>query len=70
MACHSPPEQPLLLTAQQVADLLGCSPRHVQRMSDRGELPRPIRIGTLVRWTRREIESHIAQATTPREGQR
>ena len=33
-----------------VAELCGCSPRHVYRLSDRAAMPRPIRIGALVRW--------------------
>lgn len=33
-----------------VATLCDCSPRHVYRLADRGAMPRPIRIGGLVRW--------------------
>lgn len=33
-----------------VAEFCACSPRHVYRMADRGAMPRPIRLGSLVRW--------------------
>ncbi len=46
-----------LLTVRQVAALLGCSVRHVYRLSDRGAMPRPVRLGNLVRWNRRTDDS-------------
>ncbi len=44
-----------LLSAEQVAELLQCSERHVYRLSDSNRLPRPVRLGALVRWPRRAI---------------
>ena len=41
-----------LLDVQTVADLLGCSARHVSRLADRGAMPRPVKLGALVRWRR------------------
>jgi excisionase family DNA binding protein len=41
-----------LLDVQAVAGLLNCSPRHVYRMTDAGRMPRPVRLGALVRWRR------------------
>ena len=41
-----------LLDVQTVADLLGCSTRHVYRLADRGAMPRPVKLGALVRWRR------------------
>lgn len=54
-------EQPaLLLTVQQVAEILNCSVRHVWRMADSGEFPQPISIGVkLKRWSREAIEDWI-----------
>ena len=46
-------ESATLLTVRQVAALLGCSARHVYRLSDRGAMPRPVKLGNLVRWNRR-----------------
>ncbi len=33
-----------------VAGIYDCSTRHVHRMSDGGKIPRPVKIGALVRW--------------------
>jgi predicted DNA-binding transcriptional regulator AlpA len=41
-----------LLDVRAVAALLDCSPRHIYRMADAGQMPRPVRIGALVRWRR------------------
>ena len=51
---------PLLLDVNQVAALLNCSPRHVYRLSQAGELPRPRKLGALVRWSRPAIERFAA----------
>lgn len=39
---------------------LGCSTRHVQRLADSGRMPRPIKLGALIRWQRAVIEQWIA----------
>jgi excisionase family DNA binding protein len=52
---------PALLDVKTVAALLDCSPRHVYRLSDAGRIPSPIRIGTLVRWSRQKIQDWIDQ---------
>jgi excisionase family DNA binding protein len=49
-----------LLNVRAVAALLGCSPRHVYRISDAGRMPSPVRVGALVRWRRDDIEGWIA----------
>lgn len=33
-----------------VATLCDCSSRHVYRLSDAGRMPRPVKLGSLVRW--------------------
>lgn len=58
----APPE---LLTVRQVAALCGCSTRHCYRLSDGGLMPRPRKLGALVRWSRAEIESWIAGGCRP-----
>lgn len=50
----------VLLDVQAVAALLGCSTRHVYRLSDGGRMPSPVRLGALVRWRAAEINSWIA----------
>jgi excisionase family DNA binding protein len=49
-----------LLDVRQIAGLLGCSSRHVQRLADAGRMPRPIHLGTLLRWPKTTIESWVA----------
>jgi excisionase family DNA binding protein len=48
-----------LLDVRRVAGLLGCSPRHVFRLTDSGKIPAPVRLGNLVRWSAVEIEQWI-----------
>ena len=50
----------LLDDVQQVAGTMGCSTRHVYRLSDAGKMPRPVKLGALVRWNRKEIEDWIS----------
>lgn len=60
-----------LLDVQQVAGLLRCSARHVYRLSDSARMPRPVKLGALVRWRRTEIENWIADGCpTCRKGRR
>lgn len=54
-------EQAVLLDVEAVAGLLSCSTRHVYRLADAGRMPRPVKLGALVRWSRAEIEAWIAE---------
>lgn len=55
-----------LLDVRDVAALLGgCSPRHVYRLADAGRMPRPIKLGTLVRWSRAQLLSWIDGGCQP-----
>ena len=49
-----------MLDVAAVAKMLGVSTRHIYRMSDSGQMPRPCKLGGAVRWDRRVIESWIA----------
>lgn len=49
-----------LLEVRGVAALLHCSPRHVYRLADSGRMPRPLRLGALVRWNRAVLMDWIA----------
>ena len=49
-----------LLDAKAVAKLLGVSARTVWRLSDGGRMPRPVRLGSLVRWKSDEIDDWIS----------
>jgi len=54
-----------LMSVTELAELLKCSPRHIYRLSDRGTMPPPVRIGGLVRWPRRLVEDWIAAGCPP-----
>lgn len=49
-----------LLDVKAVSALGVGSPRHIYRLSKTGRMPRPVKIGALVRWRRREILDWIA----------
>ena len=55
-----PPEEVRLLDVHAVAQLLSCSTRHVYRLADSGQMPRPRKLGALVRWDRQELEKWLA----------
>lgn len=55
-----PPVESVLLDVDQVAGLLRCSSRHVYRLTDGGRMPRPVKLGALVRWRAAEIREWIA----------
>lgn len=54
-----PEGAPELLNVGAVAGLLGCSKRHIYRLSDTGRMPRPLKVGALVRWRRADVLSWI-----------
>jgi excisionase family DNA binding protein len=55
-----PPAEAALIDVRAVAALLGCSTRHIYRLTDAGRMPTPVRLGALIRWRRAEIEEWIA----------
>jgi len=50
-----------LLDVQAVAEMLGCSTRHVYRLSDAGKMPAPVKLGSLVRWSAGAIREWVDQ---------
>jgi len=46
------PERAALLDVGAVAALLDCSPQHVRRLADAQKMPRPLKLGALLRWRR------------------
>jgi excisionase family DNA binding protein len=58
-------EETLLLNVGEVAQLCGCSPRTIYRLSDAGRMPRPVKIGALVRWEREAILGWVAGGCKP-----
>jgi excisionase family DNA binding protein len=62
------PVEAALLDVKAVAALLGCSTRHVYRLTDAGRMPAPVRLGALIRWRRAEIEEWIAAGCPSMQG--
>ncbi len=54
-----------LLDVRTVAALLNCSARHVYRLSDAGRMPRPVKLGQLVRWRRTDLTNWISGGCKP-----
>lgn len=52
-------EEAALIDIRQVGAMLGCSPRHITRLSERGAMPRPIKLGTIKRWNKSAIEKWL-----------
>jgi excisionase family DNA binding protein len=57
--------QSALLSVVAVAELLACSPRHVYRLADAGQMPQSVKLGTLVRWQRDVLLDWIAGGCQP-----
>ena len=53
--------EPVMITARQLAVLLQVSTRQVWRMLSAGRVPKPIRVGGIVRWRMAEVENWIAE---------
>lgn len=58
-AADSPSEFEFL-TLDEVADRMGCSRRHVRRLCERREMPQPLRLGALLRWSRASLDRWVA----------
>lgn len=56
-----------LLDARAAAILMGCSARHLRRLTDSGDAPTPRQLGRLVRYVRSELLAWIgAGCPSPR----
>jgi excisionase family DNA binding protein len=56
-----PGDPPAMLTVHDVARMLNCSARTVYRLCDSGRMPRPVKLGALVRWPRKTVAQWIAE---------
>ena len=61
VAIQATSDKAALLDVGEVSRLLGCSARHVYRLSDAGKMPAPVKLGALVRWNRSAINLWIEQ---------
>jgi excisionase family DNA binding protein len=57
----------LLLTASDVAVLLGISKRQVFRLSSAGQLPGRVKVGRLTRWRREDVQRWIEAGCPKRQ---
>lgn len=48
-----------LVDAEQIAAFLGCSVKHVRRLAELGQFPKPMKVGRLRRWRRQAVELWI-----------
>ncbi|MGB8854351.1 MAG: helix-turn-helix domain-containing protein [Pirellulales bacterium] len=48
-----------LVDAEQIAAFLGCSVKHVRRLAELGQFPKPVKVGRLRRWRRQAVELWI-----------
>lgn len=55
----SPDRGPALLTAQDVADRLKISLRHVYNLVSAGDLPPPLKFGRVSRWREADLASYL-----------
>lgn len=53
-------EKPLLLEVDEVAAIANCSASTVRRLADSGRMPKPVKVGRLIRWQRVAVEEWIA----------
>ena len=51
--------QPVMLDVKAAAALLGISVRSWQRLVERGEAPKPMKIGKSSRWRRSDVEAFV-----------
>lgn len=48
-----------MMSVDDVATEIGCCSRSVRRWADSGRMPRPVKLGSLIRWQRSVIEDWI-----------
>jgi len=57
--------QPATYDVRDIAALLSCSERTARRHADQGIIPRPMKLGGLLRWNRAEIDAWLAAGCPP-----
>jgi len=60
-------DESLLVDARKLGQLLNLSLRTIRRLDTSGRLPRPIRLGGVVRWRVSEIRDWVAQNCPDRQ---
>jgi predicted DNA-binding transcriptional regulator AlpA len=52
--------QRAMMSVDDVAMEIGCCSRSIRRWDDSGRMPKPVKLGSLIRWPRAVIEQWIA----------
>ncbi|MBW8018029.1 MAG: hypothetical protein FVQ82_17815 [Planctomycetes bacterium] len=60
-------QQPLAISARQLASMLGVSIRQVWRLNEKKMLPKPLWLGGSRKWLRKEIEAFLEAGAPDRE---
>ena len=55
------PKVKLLINANELASMLGVSPRTIWRMNSNGLIPRPLKLNRSVRWVLSDVADWIEQ---------
>jgi excisionase family DNA binding protein len=58
-------DEPILVRAAELARMLNISLRTLWRLNSAGRLPRPLRLGTSVRWRLDEVNQWISAGCPP-----
>jgi predicted DNA-binding transcriptional regulator AlpA len=64
-AAEAAPPICAVLTTEDLAEILKCSPESIAKMVDAGHIPQPHQLGDLQRWLRSEIDGWIAGGMKP-----
>jgi len=65
MIASAPKAPPALVSAKHLCNQLNCSIRTIWRLRDSGEMPRPVQLGSMIRWKADEINAWISQGCPP-----
>lgn len=57
-----------MMSVDDIAAELQCSGKHVRRMFDNGTLPRPIKLGSLIRLSRADFDQWVSDGCPKRRG--
>jgi len=49
------------MSAAELAGLLGVCERSIRTWEFTGKLPRPVKVGRLKKWNRREVQTHLSK---------
>ena len=50
-----------LLSVKEVADFLRCPPKTIYLKAEKGFIPRPFKVGHLLRWRREDLEAWVLE---------